>query len=78
MYVSFIELSNNSLLIIGLNDVDNEGVYVWTDGSPVDYTNWDGSQPTGTSIENVVRINDYEDNLWSDYTDQTVHYVCKY
>ena len=75
MYVSFIELSNNSLLIIGLNDVDNEGFYVWTDGSPVDYTNWGPNEPTGNPYLNYVRMTP---DQWSDFGSIPEYYVCKY
>ncbi|XP_071485675.1 echinoidin-like [Diadema antillarum] len=30
----------------GLNDIDSEGTFVWSDGSPVDYTKWIPGQPT--------------------------------
>ncbi|KAJ8040400.1 Alpha-N-acetylgalactosamine-specific lectin [Holothuria leucospilota] len=29
----------------GLNDIDEEGTFVWSDGSHVTYTNWGESQP---------------------------------
>ncbi|KAJ8040402.1 Alpha-N-acetylgalactosamine-specific lectin [Holothuria leucospilota] len=29
----------------GLNDIDEEGKFVWSDGSSVKYTNWGGNQP---------------------------------
>ena len=31
---------------IGLNDVTTEGTFVWSDGSPVDYTNWALGEPS--------------------------------
>jgi len=36
-------------LLIGLNDVDQEGTFVWSSGTPVTYTNWKPGQPEGIS-----------------------------
>ena len=30
-----------------MNDIDVEGQWVYTDGTPVDYVNWDRLQPDG-------------------------------
>ncbi len=39
---------------IGLSDVAAEGVWVWADGTPLDYTNWHGSEPNGGEGENCA------------------------
>ena len=38
-------LGGSSALWIGLNDIDSEGTFVWSDGSPVTYTNWVPGEP---------------------------------
>ena len=46
-------------LWVGLNDRDNEGVYVWSDGSPVheDGLNWRPNQPDNyKGTENCVEL----------------------
>lgn len=43
---------------IGLNDVEVEGVFRWTTGEPVTYTNWDPGEPNNDGgIEDAVAIN---------------------
>ena len=37
--------SGSGTFLIGLNDRDNEGSFVWSDGTPVDYTNWWQNEP---------------------------------
>jgi len=36
---------NNSGLLIGINDAATEGAFVWPNGDPVVYTNWEPGQP---------------------------------
>ncbi|CAG0897634.1 unnamed protein product [Cyprideis torosa] len=63
---------------IGLNDQANEGSYVWSDGTELDYPNWDGpNDPTGTTGQNCVRW--YADTgLWRDVScDSTFAFACK-
>ena len=35
-------------LWIGLNDKANEGQFIWADGSPVTYANWNGGEPNNS------------------------------
>ncbi|NXC59127.1 MRC1 protein, partial [Aleadryas rufinucha] len=39
---------------IGLNDINQEHVYLWTDGSPVDYTNWAKGSRSYYSMDDCV------------------------
>ncbi len=42
-------------LWIGLNDIDSEGTFEWTNGDPVTFTNWDNNQPSNSGgIEDYV------------------------
>ncbi len=51
---------------IGLNDVIQEGVHVWVNGTPTSYTNWwvGGGEPNDAGgVEDAVEIKNY---LWND------------
>uniref|UniRef100_A0A8C3EHJ2 Uncharacterized protein n=1 Tax=Corvus moneduloides TaxID=1196302 RepID=A0A8C3EHJ2_CORMO len=39
---------------IGLNDINQEHTYLWTDGSPVDYTNWAKGSRSYYSMDDCV------------------------
>lgn len=39
------KFGQNELLWIGLNDVEEEGNWIWSSGEPVVYTNWHGAEP---------------------------------
>ncbi len=70
--------------LIGLNDLQVEGKYTWTDGSPVTYTNWGGGQPDNCvgccslegQGEDIVHVLD--NGHWNDLCSATALpcYVC--
>ena len=51
---------------IGLNDIDSEGNWVWIDGTPYDYDNWDESEPNGGSNENCTDVVTSGQGHWND------------
>ena len=51
-------------LWIGLNDVANEGTFVWVSGDPVTYTHWAGGQPDNSGNQDYVRLNN--NSYWYD------------
>ena len=38
-------------LLLGYNDIDNEGTFVWQSGQPTNYENWEPGDPTGGVID---------------------------
>ncbi|XP_070535374.1 macrophage mannose receptor 1-like isoform X2 [Ptychodera flava] len=57
------KVARNEAIWIGLNDIDNEGKYVWSDGSNVNYTNWRRFRtgykdytPDCVSLQSILRI----------------------
>ena len=53
-FASFDDQSRH--LWIGLNDVQDEGIYRWHDGTPFLYRNWGVEQPTGSEDSDYVHI----------------------
>ena len=43
--LSGVGLTSSNNVWIGFNDITTEGTFVWSDGSPVDYTNWHSGEP---------------------------------
>lgn len=58
---------------IGLSDLDEEGSWVWDDGSTAPVTNWDRGQPDNYENEDCGHI-------WNDYTfnDRPCHHGQKF
>ena len=44
----------NNHIWIGIDDIDQEGVFVAVDGSDITYTNWNSDQPNNSHNENAV------------------------
>eukprot|EP01084_Bolivina_argentea_P184601 318369_1 len=65
---------------IGLNDVNNENIYVWINGEAPSYTNWDSTSgaPNGGTAQNCVKIV-LATTTWEDVDcAQTFKYICAY
>ena len=41
---------------IGFNDIANDGTWVWSDGTPSDYSAWSSSEPNGGTNENCGKL----------------------
>ena len=47
------------------NDIDNEGTFVWDDGSTSTYTNWADGEPND-AIGNTNCVHTYHTGEWND------------
>ena len=76
-------LQRNYSYWTGFNDRDNEGVFIWTDGSAVDYRDWSNkmNEPNGGTSENCghySRAINVPSQKWDDSPcDGLKKYICK-
>ena len=65
---------------IGLTDIETEGVFIWDDGAPVAFTNWDDNEPTVDTAKNCVVMDTGNDGKWQTVDCVTGSYtpVCKF
>ena len=49
---------------IGFNDIDNEGTFIWADGTEVTYTGWTGNEPNNAGNEDCTDLS--SQNYWND------------
>lgn len=62
---------------IGLNDIGNEGNYVWADSAPATWFNWADGQPNNSGEQDCTRI--LPDGKWNDTPcDFQFGYVCRF
>ena len=51
---------------IGLNDINNEGIYEWVNGDQFDYSNWaDGEPNDADGAEDFIHM--WADGTWNDH-----------
>uniref|UniRef100_A0A8C1HE91 C-type lectin domain-containing protein n=1 Tax=Cyprinus carpio carpio TaxID=630221 RepID=A0A8C1HE91_CYPCA len=81
------ELENNFLIgllpstttrcWLGVQDAVEEGQWLWSDGTPYDYSNWCSNEPNNLNVENCGEINWSFDRCWNDASCSTsMGYVC--
>ena len=69
-------LYNPSRYWIGLNDLENEGTFVWPDGSTPTYTNWRNGEPNNAGNEDCTEV--YGDGGWNDLPCTRIYpYICE-
>ena len=69
---TFLPPGSGLSTFIGLNDLANEGIWEWTTGEPVTYTNWAGGQPGGGTGENVVDMYETHGGRWHDQAESAI------
>lgn len=63
---------------IGLGDAVSEGIFVWVDGTPVDFTAWNPGEPNNLGEEDCVQFPGGSLGLWNDLTcDTSMFYICE-
>ncbi|WAS90690.1 CotH kinase family protein [Nannocystis punicea] len=63
---------------IGLNDLDTEDDFVWTDGTPLSFTAWNEGEPNNAGEEDCVNLPAWTAGLWNDLPcDSPRPYICK-
>jgi hypothetical protein len=63
---SFIATMIPSSIWIGASDTDIDGTFVWSDASPIVYSNWGPAQPDAYAGPDCVEKRQATDGLWYD------------
>ena len=67
------------LIFTGLHDQGVESEFQWSDGSAVQFTNWDGWNPDNwRNSEDCANVRNYNDGRWNDQNCySSLPYICK-
>ncbi|XP_053547625.1 pulmonary surfactant-associated protein D [Bombina bombina] len=68
-----VKAKTSHRLFLGINDIKQEGVFMYPDGKPITYKNWYQHEPNGGSGENCILV--YEAGQWIDITCNATHQV---
>ncbi|CAH1248690.1 CSMD2 [Branchiostoma lanceolatum] len=76
--VQLLSVSNKDVWI-GLTDRDVEGQFIWTDGTPLVYSNWAPGEPNGDDTKNCVHLWPLANFRWDDEScARSNYYICQY
>ncbi|XP_073463770.1 C-type mannose receptor 2 [Aquarana catesbeiana] len=77
-YINGLLTGYSSTLWIGLNDLNVNGGWQWSDGSPLKYLNWENDQPSNSEEENCAVIRTETLGAWQNRNCyNALPYVCK-
>ncbi|XP_043530575.1 C-type mannose receptor 2-like [Chiloscyllium plagiosum] len=77
-YINGLLTGYSATLWIGLNDLDIDGGWQWSDGSPLKYLNWERDQPANSFEENCGVIRTESSGRWQNKDCGIARpYVCK-
>ena len=68
--------TNTVWLWIGLNDIEKEEEFVWSDGSAYSYNNWNKNEPNGNTAENCM-FSDTSAKWYDSACSRTLFFICK-
>jgi spore coat protein CotH len=64
---------------IGLDDIAEEGTFVWQDGTPLDYTAWADNEPNDSNGEDCGHFWGATGGLWNDIPcTNEMPYICRF
>ena len=64
---------------IGFTDEVTEGTFLWANGDPVTYTNWQSGRPNGGTAANYTQFSATVSGAWADVAGATsLPYVCEF
>uniref|UniRef100_A0A670J2K5 C-type mannose receptor 2 n=1 Tax=Podarcis muralis TaxID=64176 RepID=A0A670J2K5_PODMU len=77
-YINGLLTGYGSTLWIGLNDLDLNGGWQWSDNSPLKFLNWESDQPDNPSEENCGVIRTESSGEWQNRDcSMALPYICK-
>ncbi|XP_016111521.1 galactose-specific lectin nattectin-like [Sinocyclocheilus grahami] len=69
--------SSSTLCWLGVHDGEQEGQWMWSDGTPYDYTYWCSYEPNNRNVENCGEVNFSANRCWNDIACSTsMGYIC--